>query len=257
MPIPLPAKPANGATINTGHAMASGLVRCILYNEGSGSPVELVGTASGTLVGSASWATDTNLGGTCLDTSVTTGDGVNWAANGLSYGNADCSVFIAGRIPTIAARQHVAAEAAGGTTDGGVCGLGDSGPMQFVLADVVALDSGAGGLTVADIYTIGYAFDRGVGVLFHGKNQTADTTITDSVANASAPTASANPSPTSNRRSFASAWDDRLAFIYIWNRALVAADFVSLHLDPYQFISTGGRSDRPVPSPRWCVRRPV
>ena len=257
MPVPFPSKPASGATINTGHAMASGLVRCILYNQGSGSPTELVGAGSGTLTGSAAWATDTDLGGTCLDTSATVGDGVNWTANGLSYGNGDFSVFFGCRIPTIAARQHVAFECAGGTTDGLFGGLGDSGQMQLVLADVVALDSGVGALTVADEYTIGMAYDRGVGVLFHAKNQVTDTTTTDSVSNASLPTTSANPSATNNRRDFGTAWDDRIAFVYMWNRALVAADFASLHGDMYQFIQTTGRSDRRVRSRGWMVRRPV
>lgn len=255
MPVPLPSKPPSGSTINTGHALASGLVRCVLYNEGSGSPTELVGGGSGTLGGSAAWATDTDLGGTCMDTGTSISDRVSFGANGLSFGNGDMSVLAGFRCPTIAARGHIVFETAGGTTDGLFGGVGDSGQLHFVIADVVVLDSAAMTYVAGNIYTAGWGYDRGVSIRYHVKNQTTDTTVTDTISSASTPTTSANPSVLGNRRDFGAAFDDRIAFVYIWNRVLADADFASLHTDPYQFIQTTGRSDRRVRSRGWMTRR--
>jgi hypothetical protein len=257
MSVPLPSKPASGSTINTGHSMASGLVRCVLFNEGSGSPVELVGAGTGTLGGSAAWATDTDLGGTCIDTGTTINDRVSFGANGLSAGNGDVTIFAGFRCPTIAARGHIVFELAGGTTDGMFGGVGDSGQLHFVLADVVVLDSAAMTYVAGSIYTCGWGYDRGVSIRYHVYNHTTDTTTTDTISNASSPTTSANPSVIGNRRDFGAGFDDRIAFVYIWNRVLSDSDFASMHSDPYQFISTGGRSDRRVRSRGWMVRRPV
>lgn len=237
MSVPLPTKPASSATINTAHSIASGLVRCVLFNTGSGSPVELVGAGTGSLAGSAAWASDTDLGGTCIDTGTTLADGVNFTANGLSFGNSDVSIYAGFRCPTIAARSHIVFETAGGSTDGLFGGVGDAGQLHFVIADVVVLDSGAMTYVAGNIYTAGWAYDRGVSVRYHVRNQTTDTTTTDTQLNAGIPTTSANPSVIGNRRDFGSGFDDRIAFVYIWNRVLDDTEFASLHTNPYQFIN--------------------
>lgn len=224
MPVPLQTKPPAGASFNSAHPLASGLVRYIPYLEGSGSPIEKVSGTSGTLSGGATWATDANLGGTVLDTTSTNDDGVDWLANGLSYGNGNCTFLITARIPTIAARQHVGIEAAGGSTDGIFFGLNDSGDVQFVLADVFAFERAVSALTVGNIYTMVGVFTRGTSVKFHVYEHNTDTMVRTTVNDTNVPTPSANKSVTANRRNLTgNAWDEYTVQHAIWNYALTDA----------------------------------
>jgi hypothetical protein len=242
--VPLPSKVATGSTINTGHSIASGLVRALLLNEGTGSPAELVGAGTGTAQASATWSTNANLGGTCALTTAV-GDAWSFGQNGLSYGNGDFSVYFTARIPATAARQHIAGEAAGSTTDGIFWGLHDSGGMQLVLADVAAIDSGIGALTVGDIYSIGMVYDRGVSVRFYGYNQTTNTLMAETILTAATPVPSANPSTLGGRRDFGLSWggNECIGLTYIWNRQVLDAEFDTLNTSPYIFVnapSAGG-----------------
>lgn len=239
MSLPLPTKPPNGSTINTGHSIASGLQRCILLNEGSGSPRELVGGAFGTLVGTAAFSTDTNLGGTCINI-PNAGDGINWTANGLSYGNGNCTVFFSCNVPTNAAAEHMIAEAAGGSTDGIFFGINDSGDWRFVLADVFIFDRAVAALNVGHVYSCAMIFTRGTSVRFYFKDQTNDTTGDTTVNDASTPVPSANPSTLGIRRDLSNGtFKEKIAHLYMWNRALSTGEIDTLFTNPYVFINSG------------------
>ena len=256
MPVPLATKPAAGSTINTGHSLASGLVRCILFNEGSGSPKELVGAGAGTLNGGAAWATDTNLGGTSMDSGSSGTDAVNWGTGGLSYGNGNCTFFIGARIPVNAAKEHTAIETGGVAVDRIFCGVQNNGLFKLTVADVAHIQS-TFTPTAGDVYTLGVGYTRATSARFHIKNQTTDVTQSETINDTSVPLTGTTISTTNNRHDLGTPsggnWDERIAFIYVWNRVLSDAEFASLHSNPYQFITPPGSS---LMFPRWgSVRR--
>lgn len=241
--LPLPTKPANGSTVNTGHSIASGIQRAMLLNEGSGTVTDIVGSSTGTLQNGATWDTDADLGGTCLDTSAGATAGVTFGENGLSYGNGDFTVYFTAKMPAIAARYHVAGETAGAATDGVFWGTNDSGNPQLVVAGIAEVNSTIGVLTAGSIYSIGITYDEGVSVRFYIYNQTTNNLSADTVLTAATPGMNATPSTLGSRRDATISWGECIGVTYIWNRTLLDSEFDSLNTNPYVFInapSSGG-----------------
>jgi hypothetical protein len=235
MSLPLPTKPAVGSTINTGHSVASGLQRCILFNEGSGSPEELVGSGLGTLTNGTVWNTDSDLGGTCIDFASAVNSYVDFGSNGLSFGNGNVSVFFAGRT-VVNALYHIAGGMAGAATDTYGFGIHDSGNWYWVIRDVIENESTLAA-TNNNIYTAGIGHTKGGNTRFNVYNQNTDVNQTQTFVNTSSPVQIASTSNVGNHDLINGSWRNTFALLYIWNRVLADSEFDQLHANPYLFIN--------------------
>lgn len=234
MAIPFHTKAAT-AVINPFLPISSGLVRVVLLNEGSGSPVELVGAGTGTLENSAAWSTaDTNLG-TTVQFSAGTTTSINFGAGGLSHGNGDLSVFWGGECPVIGGLEHNAGAIAGTGVDTYHFGLNTSGGGRFVLSNVVGIDAPNGQLTAGSYYTCGIAYDKSTSVRFHIYNQTTSAMVhaPETVNDTNTPAQVANNSTVGSKWDATSSWGSDLGFLYVWNRVVTDAEFEQLHQDMY------------------------
>lgn len=239
MALPLEAKPTS-PTFNTGHAQYSGLVRCVLFHEGTGSPVELIGSGTGTLETGATWTTDTDMG---LNT-VTCGTGddkVNFGDAGLSHGNGDCTVYLGLRAPTVAALYHTPWQLGGTGIEKLACGVTDNGDWYFVLNDVVEYAyTTTTDPTPGNIYTVGFAYDRLVDVRCYAYNQTSSTLETNHALTAGGtPGTGGTACYIGNHQGLASGWGEEISFCYMWNRVLATSEFDVLNADPWAFFSDG------------------
>jgi hypothetical protein len=241
MALPLPAKPPAGSTINTGHSIASGLVRCVLLNEGSGTAKELVGSGNGTLSGDTIWTTDADMGGTCITNAGAVNGGVDFGQGGLSHGNGSVSVFFGIKILKDG-NYHNGGAIAGAGVNTYTFGLhgSPSNPFLWVNRGVVEVQSTIGPVATDDVYTVGIAFTQGVQVRFHTFRHNTDATVTETIATTAG---SSQISATSNVAAGDGGGNPLRkpqAFLYIWNRVVADSEFVTLHANPYAFINQAG-----------------
>lgn len=231
----MPTKPTGTLSINTGHSLANGLIGCYLFNEGSGSTIaNLVasgGLPNGTLVGSASRATG-SMGSAILLNAA--GDCIQINSPGLS-GNA--LTFVAA--VTGAPNAQWAGIVHGPCTDGKVAGLWFNGTANNV-----------GYVWNSDAFGT-WGWNSGV-----TGTQNAETFLalsispTQAIVKSDAATATnaiAHTAQTFNTLRFgldgtssARTFLGRFHYVYIYNRALSAAEMESLRLNPFVFIQSAG-----------------
>jgi hypothetical protein len=248
----LPSKPSLSATVNTGHALASGLVHCMLLNQAAGAVIDLKTATTGALTNGAAWTTSAALGGAALGFAAGATAYAGFGEGGLSHGNGAVSVFFGG--PVLANTLfHFAGAIAGTGIDSYAWGIHDANTWVWTIRNVVHIQT-VGLPTNGDVYTCGIAAPRGGNVKFHYKNQTTGAASqVENITNTDTPVASATPSVLGNIDNLTESWGNPLAFTYIWNRALSDAEFESLHTNPYVFISDGPAT---LVFPRWnSVRR--
>ena len=228
-------KPAAGASINTSHAIATGLVRCVLLNEGVGSATELVGGATAALSNGAIWHSHMSAGGTLVDFPGAD-DTISFGQGGLSHGNGNVSVFFGGTV-TVDATENWAGAIAGTGVDTYAWGIGDDNAWRFTLRDVAHITATGTGPVQGRVYTVGMGYTDSTSVRFHIYDHTTEAQITpETVLSASVPGQVAAASVIGNADDGSGSWARRLSFTYIWNRVLTDAEFVQLHASPWCFL---------------------
>lgn len=234
--VPLPTKIGHGTAINAGNSLASGLVRVIVLTEGASTATDRIGAGTGTLVNSAAWVTEANLGGTAVDFTAGSNAGIDFGNGGLSHGNGHVSVFYGGRVQVDAA-YHDAGVIAGSGVDSYSFGVDASDKWKFTLRTVVDITMTGDSPVDGRIYTVGSGYTEATSARFHVYDQTSSAQITpETVVQGLTPAQVNASSYVGNSDPLTASWAEDLAFLYIWNRVLSDAEFVTLHANPYVFF---------------------
>lgn len=237
-------KPSPGAMISWNHPLASGLVNCLLFNEGGGAKVyDLANasyvatlTAGGTL---PAWTTDGQTIG--LNTAGTSSPNLQITAPDTAYlGN--LSILWAGSVRVGSTFHNLAFKSTGNGASNNPFEFrtDNTNPPRLQLVDADA--SNLNTWTCATTFSVGAPHQ--LGVSRPAALNTAPTFYIDGVKGAAASGGGSAVTATGTnavinilrRADGGTNLDGKISLFYIWRRLLLAEEFQSLYHNPYQFL---------------------
>jgi hypothetical protein len=227
-------KPTRGLKINLGHPLARGLVGCYLFNEGGGKKVFNViqpSVSEGTLEGGAAWKPGGE--GFCIEFAAG-GNAVNVAhSSGLAFdGYTDSYTVIIRAKGDSQPTNYRLLEKRGGQTPYPVALRRGAGVvLSSYLSDGIVTPTVSFGTVWNSVWhTLGFVVDHSANYLYAYKDgirvDSAQNTVT-------ATTANSGSYYVGNSYLYSTDFVGQVAWLFIYNRALSAAEIAQLYREPF------------------------
>jgi hypothetical protein len=239
------AKPGVASTLDTASPLSTGLICCLLFNEGTGNRItDLVTGASTQVTSGVNWSVNDN-GGTCLY--AASNPGQDWAVfpvtPGFTLGSGAGTILARFNITSHNGNERIVCFGTNQTwqwlwnsTDNTMSAYQFNGGFQQSNTGGVGLNP-----TLGAWYTAGYTFDP-VGATGQGSLRFYSNGVRVGGTDQAAPAASNTDQALHIGGDTAGGSSDNLIgyfdWLYIWNRTLTPDEISAITADPYQVVQT-------------------